>query len=95
MALVQLVLDGAAVTGSAFGTNGGVQTIVCYGTWDGATVTLEVTPDAGTTWVVVDSTNGVLTANGAFNFEAAAGFSYRLAISSAGGSTSISAKVAD
>ena len=93
MALVQTVLTAAAVTGAAFGSNDTLNTCVIYGTWDGATATLEISPDDGTTWIVVDAINATLTANGAFDFMAAAGFLYRIAISGAGAGTSLSSKV--
>ncbi|KPJ66515.1 MAG: hypothetical protein AMJ43_07735 [Coxiella sp. DG_40] len=47
---------------------GGRSTFVAYGTWDGATVTLEMSPDGGTTWIAIGS-DTTFTADGVGNTE--------------------------
>jgi len=62
--------------------------IVAAGTWDTATLTLEVSPDNGTTWV---STGDTLTANGVIKIDLPWGTRFRVTLSSVGGSTSVNA----
>ena len=65
-------------------------TIVAYGTWDGATLKIQASPDGGTT--KIDITDASFTANGLLNLEVRRGLTYYGNISSAGGSTSLSCK---
>lgn len=67
-------------------------TVVAYGTWDGATVTLEFSPDSGSTWITA-GTNTTFTDNGGGNFWSNYGLDIRFSLTSAGESTSISAGV--
>lgn len=64
------------------------RTVYAYGTWDTATVTIQISPDSGTTWFNV--TSGAFTADGYLTFEARA-TSIRAVVSSVGASTSVSA----
>ena len=75
--------------GTAVQTEGGTMTFAAWGTWDGATVTLQYSPDGGTTWIPVGS-DTTLTANGAANFRVAAGMQIRCVVSGVG-TTSVSA----
>jgi hypothetical protein len=87
------MLTAAAATGDAvkflssgertaqFGYAPITQTIVAYGTWDTATVTIQLSPDGGTTWIDTDAS---FTANGAKNITARAGLLYRAAVATAG-----------
>lgn len=77
-------------SGDAAMLTGGVHTFAAWGTWDGATVTLEYSPDGGTTWIAVGS-DTTLTANGVANFQLAAGMYVRATVSSVG-TTSVSAQ---
>ena len=62
-----------------------IRTVYAYGTWDGATATVELSPDGGTTWV--DS--GIsLTADGMTNLEAR-GDQIRAVLAGGGGSESV------
>jgi len=100
-----LVLNQQAVNGNSasfkfkegprYGTGGGIATMVAYDTWDTATVKLQLSPDAGTTWIDADTTNLSFTANGAGNFHAAGGSDllYRVNVSSAGAGTLIDCKI--
>lgn len=66
-------------------------TIVASGAFDSATLTLQVSPDDGTTWV---STASALTAAGILVVSPIdSRLAYRLAVASAGAATSISAWV--
>jgi hypothetical protein len=69
MALVSGTLDGDE-SGTVFNiVNDGLGgTVIAAGTWDGATIELEISPDGGTTWVGVGS-DAQLTADGVFNYE--------------------------
>lgn len=62
---------------------------VAWGTWDGATVSLEFTPDGGTTWVAM-GTDTTINANGSGIFQCGR-FPVRATIASAGPSTVLSA----
>ncbi len=64
-------------TGSAYELRAGgrmvkenVRSIYAYGTWDGAAVTIEVSPDGGTTWIEIPSLS--FTADSVYNIEARA-----------------------
>jgi len=70
--------DGSSGT---FALNGSVSVVVS-GTWNGATITTQVSPDGGTTWVAAGSTT-TFTANGHAVLEGY-GLIGRLTISSAG-----------
>lgn len=83
------LLTAGAATGSAVGWTGGKAAFIVWGTWNGATVKLQMSPD-GTTWIDVDSTT--LTANGGLPVETPT-VQYRLFMSGAGGSTSLSASL--
>ncbi len=63
--------------------------VIASGTWDGANIQLEVSPDSGTTWVSVGD-EGKLEADGAFNFSLNP-CNVRLTVASAGASTSLNA----
>ncbi len=66
-------------------------TLLAKGTWDGALVKVEASPDDGTTWI---TTTVQLTTDGVANFIAGKGVLYRVSISNPGASTSLSAWVA-
>lgn len=84
------LLSAAAATGSAIQISDGVFQWTTYGTWDGATATLQWSPNATTTWIDVD---GSLTANGAFTEIYLSAGHVRTAISGAGGTTSLTSKL--
>lgn len=91
------LLTNAAATGSAVTWNGGPGSLFIFGTWNGATAKLQASPNAGTTWIDVptDALNTTalsLTANGIANFVLGR-CEIRIAISGAGGSTSLTAIV--
>lgn len=69
--------------------NKGEGQIVVSGTWDTATVKLQMSPDGGTTWVDVGSAS-TYTADGISSF-ALNSCKVRVNVSSVGGSTSVSA----
>jgi hypothetical protein len=71
---------------ASFESNGRVVTVVVNGTFDGATVTIEVSPNLGTTWI---PTTVTFTSAGVQNFVSGVGFSHRATVSSAGASTSL------
>lgn len=70
--------------------HGGTGTLVVAGTFDGATVSLQCSPDNGTTWIAV-GTDSTLTAAGVAVFQLSPGNLLRLDLSIAGASTSITA----
>ena len=86
------LLSGASSTGSSSTVPSGVYTWTVYGTWDGATATLQVTPNNGSTWISADEAIGVFTEN-AMMLCLLPNWPLRVAISGAGGSTSISSKL--
>jgi len=90
MTLKVALLAAAAVTGAAVAWLGGTGVFTAWGTWNGATVTLNYSPDGGTTWIAC-GTFTTLTANGGGLFNLPAGVQLQAAISGAGGSTSLSA----
>jgi hypothetical protein len=63
-------------------------TFITYGTWDTATMTIELSAD-GTTWIPV--TSGAFTANGYITVDLSPGVQYRYTLSSVGASTSLDA----
>ena len=75
---------------TAYEWPGGIGQFIVEGTWNGATVKLQVSPDGGTTWLDVGS-DVTLTAAGIGNFElgGSSNFKIRADLSSAGGSTSL------
>ena len=82
------LLTTAAVTGAGVAWLGGNGAFFASGTWDTATVTLEWSPN-NSTWYSLGSAFA-LSANGFKNFSAPSGF-IRLALTSPGGTTSVSA----
>ena len=56
--------------------------LVAEGTWGGGTLTLQITPDGGTTWVTTGKT---LTANGTVTFDCPAGLQFRATLAGATG----------
>lgn len=83
-----VLLTAASVTGSSNAVDKGNYLWAVWGTFDGATATLQYTPNAGTTWIDVGASTqadlrGVPLLTG----------SARVAISGAGGSTSLSSKI--
>tara|TARA_R100000005_G_C4913201_1_gene149921 strand:- start:303 stop:617 length:315 start_codon:yes stop_codon:yes gene_type:complete len=64
------VLDAVTTTTNSASINwmGGVGSIAAAGTWDSATVKLQVSPDDGTTWLDVGSAS-TLSDDGCANFE--------------------------
>lgn len=83
------VLEAAAATGETFPWSVGRGQLTAQGTWDGATLTLEKTCDDGTTWVPICAAT-TLTASGVGDFDLSS-CTIRAAVSSAGGSTSLTA----
>jgi len=71
---------------------GNYTTVAAYGTWDGATATLEFSVDSGTTWITAGS-NTTFTANGGGNFWCNKGIMIRFSLSGAGAGTDISAGI--
>lgn len=82
------LLSAASATSTDIFTFGGQGTLHVYGTWDGATASFQTSAD-GTNWVTPD--NGSFTANKAVNVNLAGLVRVRVAIASAGGSTSLTA----
>lgn len=62
------LLSNASATGSAVAWPGFRGVLMAEGTWSGATLTLQYKSPNGT-WLDVDTTNAVLSANGMFGFE--------------------------
>ena len=60
-------------------------TAFAWGTWDGATVILEVSPDEGTTWIAV--TDLTFTENSMINVNLAVGIEVRGTVSGVGTSS--------
>jgi hypothetical protein len=61
-------------------SQGRYATLMAKGTWGGAVITVEVSPDGGTNWI---TSTVQLTSNGVVNFIAGRGVTYRLALTSA------------
>ena len=90
MATLTLLTDVSANgNGTAVNTPGGTLTFSAFGTWDGATVTLQYSPDAGTTWMAVGS-DTTMTADGVANVRLPPGTPMRCVVSGVG-TTSVSA----
>jgi hypothetical protein len=83
---VQL-LDAAAATGAGDLWAGGRAAWLVWGTWDGATAKLQMTPDQGTTWIDVDGATATVDGGGPFDLPP---LKHRVVISGAGVSTSLS-----
>lgn len=64
-----------------------------YGTWDGATMKLQFSPDNGTTWF--DYTSGSFTANGFVSVTGGVGLIWRVNLSNDGATTSLTAIAAE
>jgi len=71
--------------------DGGFRLLRVYGTFDGATATLEVDFNGSSTWVADSS--GAFTLADQFYLNTKAGMQVRLTVSSAGGSTSLNAEM--
>jgi len=68
---------------------GEYRTVTAWGTWDGATVTLEFSPDEGTTWIACGD-DTTFTADGGGNlYVAPQGILLRGSVTSAGASTDV------
>lgn len=89
MADTPRLLSAASTTGSAVRVNNGHYNFIAWGTWDGASAQLQFSPNDGTTWIDIDG--AVLTANGGWSDIPMGKGHVRVAISGAGGSTSVSA----
>lgn len=89
MRLLTAAGNGNGVT-TEFNTGGkrhdNLRSIYCFGTFDGATVTVEVSPDNGTTWFAIDLVS--FTAKGSMNMEARA-TDIRGVVAGGGGSEAI------
>ena len=87
------LLTAASTTGPSAATDwsGGRGTFSVVGTFDGATVQLEHSPDGGDTWVSVGS-DTVLTAAGMGNFGVNAG-QVRANVTISGTTQSVTAKI--
>ena len=68
--------------------NGGKASVIAFGTWGGATITLQFSPDGGTTWYAV-GTSTTFTANGWATFEIHGRVKIRASLTNAG-TTSLS-----
>jgi hypothetical protein len=81
---MQKIFDGQAADGSSTARNwhGGYGTVVVAGTFGGGTVTLNASPDGGTTWVQVGY-DARFTADGMANFQLPGGMQLRLTLSGA------------
>lgn len=69
---------------------GSFVTLIAQGTWGGASLVVQVSPDKGINWIDTEVT---LSANGVKNFIGGSGLRYRLDLRSVG-TTSINAWVA-
>ena len=81
-----------AFTLNASHINGSYNTVVAYGNWNGATATLEFSPDAGVTWITA-GTNTTFTEDGGGNIWVNRGVMIRFSLSSAGAGTDIDAGI--
>jgi hypothetical protein len=90
------LLSAAAATGTAKRWVGERAALLAWGTFDGATVALQVSPDNGTTWLACEGARvaaASLTAAGTVIVDVPAGLSVRAAITSAGAGTVVSASL--
>ena len=88
-----LSADGSTATFAIVNEKGAAGTVFAAGTWDSGTLTLDISPDGGTTWIG-SGTSGQLTADGFFKYEFNLGLKEndalgRLTLSGAGGSVDI------
>jgi hypothetical protein len=72
---------------SSLNWDGGKGQVIASGTWDSATLQLEMSPDSGTTWVSAGD-ECKLSDSGGFNFDLNP-MNVRLTVASAGASTSL------
>ena len=84
------LLSAASATGSAQKVKRGRYKVSAYGTWNGATATLQTSPDGGTTWITADP-GTIFTANGSYGVWIADEY-VRVSVSNAG-TTSITVKL--
>ena len=65
MATLTQLFTAKAATGasSAISHNGGKRSVVYEGTWDSASLVVQMSPDSGSTWVAI--TDATFTADGA------------------------------
>jgi len=89
--MITTLLENASSTPSTNIFWGGQGTLYVWGTWDGATVTLQASPDNGTTWI--DLEDATFTQNTVTNITLHTMNQIRASISGAGGSTSLNAKI--
>lgn len=68
---------------------GEYRTVSAWGTWDGATVTLEFSPDEGTTWIACGADTTFTEDGGGNLYIAPQGILIRGSVSSAGASTDV------
>lgn len=68
-------------------------TVFAYGTWDGATATLEFSPDSGVTWITAGNDTTFTEDSGGNIYVTPGGISLRFSITGAGASTDITAGV--
>lgn len=80
-------------SGASQAWGGGWASVFCYGTFDSGTVTVQVSPDSGTTWLTAqDSLGGelVFTANGHHPMAAYGGQPlFRATLTGSSGATSV------
>lgn len=86
-----VLLVAKAATGDSVSLIGGDFFWTVDGTWDSATAQLQWSPNNGTTWIDIDG--AVLTANGGFSHIGLATGDIRVALSGAGGSTSLNSRI--
>lgn len=86
--LTQVMTSKVSGESSAVQWFGGTGQMIITGTFDSSTVSLQVSPDDGTTWITVSGSS--VTAADCKNFDLNS-CDIRLAITAAGGSTSINA----
>jgi hypothetical protein len=92
----------ALMTAQSNGTYYGVRVddatvmhVSLYGTWDGATATIEVSDDKGVTWrtFVGGGVSAAYTSNNKILIEATGGERYRVTVASGGGTCSLTVKM--
>lgn len=88
--MIQLLTNQTANGSSGTHTTSCETTVVLVGegTWDTSTLTLEISPDGGTTWV---STGKTLTADGIQTIDLPAGCKLRATLSSVGAGSDVNA----
>lgn len=88
--MTTLTVPASNGNGAASDVRGGEYVVHCYGTFDSGTVTLEVSPDDGTTWYgLTDHQDDAVTfsGDGQRRFNIDAGRQLRAALSGSSGST--------